>query len=189
MDPIASFKRRLTETIAWCAAHEWAADPAVGLRTASLRPSELKVNDVLLLEQTPQQRQQIVEHLAVKRTELLDGQEKTSLQLALPLTSGRLLAFAPDQSLSDGAAYNATHGFFDADNVPAWDTWIAYVIDDPVRNPAWNPVDSYLLSWVPEPLVQEVGYGIGVIPEDCIFWATDLDALFMRQLLQAGLVL
>jgi hypothetical protein len=58
--------------------------------------------------------------------ELLQEQGIPPFQLALPLAGGRLLAFALDHTLSDGAAYVATNGFFDGDNIPAWDTWITY---------------------------------------------------------------
>jgi hypothetical protein len=105
------------------------------------------------------------------------------------LSRGRILAFAPDGTLQDGAANVATNGFLDDDNIPPWDTWIWYVTNDPVSNLEWwRGCDSYLLSWVPDSLIEVVASGIRVNPEKCVRWAIDLDTPFIRQLKQNGLV-
>lgn len=131
----------------------------------------------------------IVAQLALKRAALLQAQGIPLLQLVKPLTGGRLLAFTPDGTLSDGAAKLATQGFVDDDNLPAWDTWIWYVTNDLVSNLEWwRGCNSYLLSWVPDVLVEVIEAGIDVNPEECLRWATDLDTTFIRQLKQAGLV-
>lgn len=191
---ITHFQRRLAETMAWCNSQDWSVDPAKGLRTALFHPSEQTSADqiplILHYEQPPQQRQRNVELLAIKRAAILQKQGSLLL-FEKPLTSGRLLAFTPDGTLSDGAAYAATYGFFDDDNIPAWDTWIWYVTNDLVSKPEhWcgTVTDSYLLSWVPETLIEVVTSGIDVNPEECIRWATDLDTPFIRQLKQAGFV-
>jgi hypothetical protein len=66
----------------------------------------------------------------------------------------------PHDSLSDGAATVQSEGFFDVDNVPAWDTWIYFD-------------GRTLLSWVPAQLISKVQSGIDVNPEGCIKWADD----------------
>jgi len=72
---------------------------------------------------------------------------------AKPLSGGRLLAFSPENTLSDGAANSNTKGFFDDDNILPWDTWVWYVTNDPISNfEWWRGCDSYLLSWVPDSL-------------------------------------
>jgi len=194
-DPLAYFQHRLGETRAWCASQDWSANPAEGLRTALFRPSEqASVEQTFrgyggFWKKTPQQRQQIVEQLALKRAALLQEQGIPLLQFVKPLTGGRLLAFTPDGTLSDGAAKLATQGFVDDDNLPAWDTWIWYVTNDRVSNLEWwRGCNSYLLSWVPDVLVEVIEAGIDVNPEECLRWATDLDTAFIRQLKQAGLV-
>lgn len=191
---ITHFQRRLAETMAWCNSQDWSADPAKGLRTALFDPSEQtspnQIPSFLHYKQTPQQRQRNVELLTIKRTAILQKQGSL-LPFEKPLTSGRLLAFTPDGTLSDGAAAVATYGFFDDDNVPAWDTWIWYVTNDFVSKPEhWcgGVTDSYLLSWVPDSLVEVVASGIWVNPEECIRWATDLDTPFIQQLKEARLV-
>src|SRR5258708_4477914 len=194
-DQLAHFQRRLGETRAWCASQDWSANPEEGLRTALFRPSEQACVEQTFPDysefwkKTPQQRQQIVEQLALKRVALLQEQSIPLLPLAKPLIGGRLLAFTPDGTLSDGAANLATQGFFDDDNIPAWDTWIWYVTNDRVSNLEWwRGCDSYLLSWVSDSLVEVVAAGIDVNPEECLCWATDLDTAFIRQLKQAGYV-
>ena len=75
-----------------------------------------------------------------RRAELLPSQ-------AIERREGRLLLFAPQDSLSDGAATVASEGFFDTDNVPAWDTWRYFD-------------DQTLVSWVPHQLISKVQSGI-----------------------------
>jgi len=100
------------------------------------------------------------------------------------LLGGRLLAFDPQNRLDDGLAGEVTQGFFDDCNIPAWDTWISYVIEDEAR----CPFNAYLLSWVPEALVESVEAGIHVNMEECICWVSDLETVFVRQIRQAGLI-
>jgi len=97
-------------------------------------------------------------------------------------TSGRLLLFDPGQSLSDGVAMVESNGFFDADNEPAWDTWIAYVHERPRRLGAWTHLDAYLLCWVPPAFVDLVDGAIAVNPEECLLWADSVETPFLRRL-------
>ncbi len=182
---VERFRHQLDETIAWCTLKDWAANPVDELRTPQLRPSELPEMKNLLFA-TGYQRQHIVEQLATRRAALLQA---APLQPIQSLTGGRLLAFNPSGSTSDGAIYDATQGFIDGDNIPAWDTWIFYVIDDLVSNLEWwRSCDSYLLSWVPASLVDRVEAGILGNSDNCVRWAMELDTTFMRQLQEAGLV-
>jgi hypothetical protein len=48
---------------------------------------------------------------------------------ATDLGGGRLLLFAPEDSLSDGAAAVHSRLFFDGDNEPPWDSWVHHVAD------------------------------------------------------------
>ena len=103
------------------------------------------------------------------------------------LAGGRLLVYAPDDSLADGAARIASRGFFAEDNAPPWGTWLWYVVDnDRVRERErqirehrgdlhWYPIPciSYLLSWVPPAWLKFVAAGISANPEGCIAWAHD----------------
>jgi hypothetical protein len=102
----------------------------------------------------------IVERVADRRSQLLRS-SGTHLDSPVPgLHGGRLLVFAPEDNLACGAAEYASMGFFDVDNVPPWDTWIAMF-------------GKYLVSWVPSQIVPLVQEGLDVNPEQCILWSDD----------------
>ena len=84
-------------------------------------------------------------------------------------------------SLADGAALVESKGFFDACNVPPWDTWVAYL-------PSNREHHNVVLCWVPACFHEVVGVGIDVNPERCIYWARDLQGPWREPLLAAGLL-
>jgi hypothetical protein len=90
-----------------------------------------------------------------------------------------LLAFFPDASLSDGAAEQATNGFFDAFNIPAWDTWVSYFEDHAKPDASYG---QYLVAYIPTNLVPVVQAGINVNPEECIVWLSDSQTLLSHAL-------
>jgi hypothetical protein len=105
--------------------------------------------------------------------------------LAFAPFHGRLLAFFPDESLFPGREFGLrcrkrrNAGVFTDDNVPPWDTWVAYLQQDRQAN--------YLVSWVPGPLVRMVDSGVHVIPEECVGWVDErcpqlIEALVVRAL-------
>jgi hypothetical protein len=96
------------------------------------------------------------------------------------LAGGRLLVYFPDEELADGAAEAESEGFFDVNNAPPWDTWLAMVEDASRR--ARNP---YLVAYVPAELIQLAQQGIDVNPEECIRWLKDCDVA-MRHILQGA---
>ncbi len=75
-----------------------------------------------------------------------------------PEAGGRLLFYVPSENLADGAAQYSSNGFFDVNNVPPWDIWVAFS-------------ERTLVSWVPTALVELAQKGIDVNPEGCIRWA------------------
>jgi hypothetical protein len=74
--------------------------------------------------------------------------------------TGRLLLYAPDENLFDEAACSASPGFFDAGNIPPWDTWICFFVE-------------YLVRWVPPPLAELANQGIDANAEPCILWTPE----------------
>ena len=58
----------------------------------------------------------------------------------------------------DGAAKYSSNGFFDVNNVPPWDIWVAFS-------------EQTLVSWVPPMLLELAQKGIDANPEGCIRWA------------------
>src|SRR5277367_3594690 len=122
------------------------------LRSSALKPRSFSVG------QSADERLSIVQDVVTKRSESLriDGKPPQTLLSGVP--TGRLLCYVPDENLSDGAARFASKGFFDDENVPAWDIWICFL-------------DGHLVSWVPPQLIELVTRGIDANPEGCVFWA------------------
>ena len=153
------FGQRLAETIAWCAPRVRGDDPRHSLRSDELRPSYLENSRESSVRTVASRRERAVK---------LDPASGPASRRA-----GRLLVYFPDANLADGAAEVASRGFFDVDNVPPWDTWIALANDGPAI------VDSsfheYVIAWVPRELIGEAQAGIDVNPEECIVWLDDVD--------------
>jgi hypothetical protein len=150
-----SFERRLAETVAWCEPRARASDPAASLRSVSLRPRVLEIDRV-----------RIVRSVVDARAEWLRIRNTQGDRMASRPAGGRLLAYFPDEELSDGAAEAETNGFFDINNAPPWDTWVA-LFRDARRD---RSTADCLVSWVPETFTSVVDRGIRVNPEECIQW-------------------
>jgi hypothetical protein len=105
-------------------------------------------------------RAKIVETLADKRADQLRIEQRYPSTLLPDPGAGRLLLYAPDENLCDGAAQSSSKGFFDVDNIPPWDTWVCFV-------------DRYLVSWVPPQLLDLANQGVDANPEQCILWVPD----------------
>lgn len=190
MSDLALLKWRLTETIKWCCKRASIDDPENSLRSPELEPDRFD------WQQTISERQATVDLLAAKRANFLRRQNRYPTEPAKDLVGGKLLIYLPEQSLSDGAAQANTNWFFDADNVPPWDTWLCYVhdIDTSKANQMrkaqgkidWDDYiiypESFLLVWVPPQMLTLIDVGITANPEHCIFWATDADTTFIKSL-------
>jgi hypothetical protein len=83
------------------------------------------------------------------------------------LHGGRLLAYFPDANLCDGAAEVESQGFFDLDNCPPWQTWVALFNDGAEDGRGYR---RYLVAWVPPQFLSLTTAGIDVNPEECIVW-------------------
>jgi uncharacterized protein (TIGR02996 family) len=171
------FRRRLAETVAWCAGQ------TDDLRTADLQPP---ANVVHFLWGSRQLwvdcSSATVQTLAATRAKLLAGRGVDPVVCE----GGRLLLFWPDHTLSDGAAWEASEGFFDGYNVPPWDTWVWVSAGQEAVGHC--PGLSYLVSWVPPHLIERADWGISVNPEQCIMWAADVETPLTSRLREAGLL-
>lgn len=126
--------------------------PSSQLRSAALDPAALGAES-FRGERGNIPTRDAVEKLVLHREELVS-------RVLVNTQEGKFLLFTPQDSLSDGAATVASEGFFDVDNVPAWDTWLYFD-------------GRTLVSWVPAQLISKVQSGIDVNPEGCIRWADD----------------
>jgi hypothetical protein len=86
------------------------------------------------------------------------------------VSTPRFVVWLPDQSLSDGAAQLETDGYFDADNQPPWDTWVAWVSAPTAKDLGLR---NMLVAWVPEDFVKLVRAGVDANPEECLQWLQD----------------
>ena len=156
---VEQFKVHLAQTIFWCAPRADKVKPATSLRTMELRPRQLEEN-----------RSSAVDTVARAR-ELFAGVNIRNATVSSELGGGRLLIYFPNYDLACGAAEQETAGFFDVNNVPPWDTWVAYVQDEQPNIEAFD--GEYLIAWVPPVFVQLANEGIAVNPEQCIQWLSD----------------
>jgi len=122
------------------------------LRSPLFRPARF------IYPQSDTERLSIVENLAEKRAAQLRLLGLYPSTLLGDLSEGRLLLYAPNENLCDGAAKYASKGFFDVDNIPPWDTWVCSFA-------------KYLVSWVPPQFIELANQGVDANPEQCILWA------------------
>jgi hypothetical protein len=134
--------------------------------TGQLRSTELTPRPFTSARADPAR---IVEEVAEKRASLLLGRNSYPYSASTDLAGGRILAYAPDENVQDGASQHSSKGFFDGDDAPPWDLWFFYV-------------DRHLISWVPEQLLNLADKGIAVNAVDCVHW---VDADFLKRLMTA----
>ena len=162
------FKRRLAQTIFWCAPRVDTMYPKTCLRTHELRPRLLEENRFYAVD------------TVVNAREAWGGEAIRDAEIPDALGGGRLLIYFPDTDLACGAAEDQTGGFFDVNNVPPWDTWVSYWEDD---EPNVDRFDSeYLIAWVPPAFIESANEGINVNPEECIKWLADTSVELARVL-------
>lgn len=154
--------RALGEAAVWCTRHPLRAD---GLRSLMLDPhsilsvpplSELGIDAFVKAKRDSYQ--QAAESIKRKRSEFLRDATTQPLEPAKAQTIGRLLLYEAMETVSDGAAEASSHGFFDVEDAPPWDTWF------------WHE-DGRIFCWVPESLVSDAQAGIDANPVDCVRWA------------------
>jgi hypothetical protein len=89
-------------------------------------------------------------------------------------------------------AEQETNGFFDANNVPPYDTWVWMVRNvrtfDCSDGAAGEMEANYLVAWVPPDFVALASAGIDVNPEKCIRWLDTLGDDFVRSLRRLNLL-
>lgn len=151
-------KNELRETQAWCAAKADLARPKDCFRDERLRPELL----------SPSRRHAVDD---VRRSRRLYSDGQVSADLETVIAGGRLIAYSPDSNLACGMSEVETKGYFDVNNTPPWDTWVA-LLDAP-NSKHW---ESTLIAWVPLAFVPLVQAGIDVIPEQCVLWLDDCPA-------------
>lgn len=154
--------RRIGEA-AW-----WASSPVDGpyrtirtgpvLRSNELRPHDLMMDGSLAAGLAPRAiadaRHGVVETLVARRRALSPR--------AVAGADGRLLSFIVEGCFSDRVAETETEGFFDENDLPPWDTWVAFIRES-----------GTLVSWAPPSFVATVEKAIRTHLVDAYAWLTD----------------
>ena len=161
--PPVEVLRALGETAAWFKHPQLRAED---LRSSILDPrsilavptlNELGIDNFVRVKRDSYR--QASESIKQKRSELLRDATTESTDPTEAQALGRLLLYEAMETVSDGAAEASSHGFFDTEDAPPWDTWFWYK-------------DSTILCWVPDSLVSDAQAGIDANPVDCIRWAS-----------------
>lgn len=95
--------------------------------------------------------------------------------------SGRFMLYFPDENLADGYSEQVSDGFFDGNNLPPCDTWVATFLDD---GAPWISAQRQLLCYVPPAFIEAASAAIDANAEECIVWL-DQSTLSIRQRVEA----
>jgi hypothetical protein len=150
-------KNELRETQILCAAKANLSRPMDCLRSEELRPP-------LLIPS----RLEAVDAVRAERKRLIVYESMRDNAAPEAATSGRLIAYNPDFNLACGTSEVETNGYFDVNNTPPWDTWVALL-----DAPGAKCFETSLIAWVPPIFLSLVQAGIEVIPEQCVRWLDD----------------
>jgi hypothetical protein len=138
-ESLQPFRERLAETVSWGSRHR-EGPPGEALRSSVLAPPPAMP--------WPETVRAVME----KRLLQLGRSWRRTLD---PLGAGMLLVYFPTPPHSRGSARQASEGFFDEQDTPPWDTWVAYV-EEAER--------SYLVAWVPPVALGPASLGITAAP-------------------------
>jgi len=149
-------------------------------------------------------RQEMVDNVVSRRAPLVDTASALNAHREPDAEAGRLLAFTPDHTLSDGAAAVETGWLLDDYDAPPWDTWVIYVAADTPGgyDPTWRRrylsgeisvdpkifADNYLIAWIPNDLVPLVQKGMEVTIATPLKWLDELKSPFADRLRTEGLL-
>lgn len=148
---------RVAEGVAWCDALTSLSD----LRSDALRPN--------LFHDGPND---LVCDLGHSRQRELRYRKQQVRYDAPIVATGRFMLYFPDENLSDGYAAEVSDGFFDVQNLPAYDTWVSFFVEKSHTRPSAR---RYLLCYVPAAMVEAANAGIEGNPESCIVWLEQSD--------------
>lgn len=181
-DPgLRAFRSALAAAVVWT--QERPQRPRGAMRSAALRPP---------LAQPPwvpsmQERREEVERLVRAREARLRATGGwPDVAEAYELAGGRLLLYAPDDTLAGGSAEGASEGLLGPYNRPGWDGWLHYAVDG-IPPGSWRSFRSYLVCYVPPSLLVAAEAGVRAQAGECLAWADDMDLPFARRLWDAGL--
>jgi hypothetical protein len=146
--------------------------------SGTIEHSRLRTRDLLPVGKRLNNSEAVAEALAMEPwaiVESIAAGRRLPMSLATRVLPGRLMVYFPHLNLCDGAAEMESSGFFDVDNAPPWDTWVACFED-----PESGGSGPYVIAWVPEPFIAAADAGISVNPECCIVWLDESEVAAKR---------
>ena len=183
---IFAFRLRLAETIHYCAGRDlplrtWDLDPKtlIGRFEAQEWPYSCDIDWASMVHQ-----------LGITRRRLLESVGKAPMRPAGGLGGGRLVVFDPWVTIGLGTARTYSGGYFDADDLPPWDTWVMQV-PEPSPAPRVDPrrvTPHYLVAWVPPAYLNWATPGIETNAEGNLQWLHQAGTAFGRSLREAGMM-
>lgn len=182
---VLAFRLRLAEVLAYC------NSARSGFRTWDLDPRTL--TGYLGARSWPRSREidwpSMVWQVGIARRRLLDRAGNAPMRPAASCAVGRLLAFDPWLSLGTAEAWTASAGYFDADNLPPWDTWVMQIPEPSpcLRPDSRRPTPNYLVSWVPPSSIQRAAWAIETTTDRSLLWLSEVDSPFTRSLREIGI--
>jgi hypothetical protein len=162
----------------WEAAGSRETSAAPVLRTPALLPAKLARNPRgtgELIGVPAMERPAMVDHVSRERSRLATQRLRNSS--GEDSRCGRLLGLTVDQSDSSGASMQNSRGLFTLWDTPPWDLWFTYVVPDGLPHS-----ESYLVSWIPNWLLQYAEVAVRVNPLNCLWWLDSRDDPFIRAL-------
>ncbi|MDH4130314.1 MAG: hypothetical protein OEW17_00065 [Gemmatimonadota bacterium] len=147
-DSFEPFQERLAETISWC------------LRAVKLGPLATALRTMAFVPPPALPWPETVRAVAEARLKTLGRSWRRTLD---PLGGGELLIHLPRHVGSSGGAGEASGGYFDAHDLPPWDTWVSW-LEEPQR--------AYLVCWVPPEAMEVVAAGMAVAGESLAWLAS-----------------
>jgi len=161
LSPIVA--KALTGTAAWCSLKQSLSyelrspeiDPSAALKRRYF-PDTRESIEAWVQDRYSQYRQ-AVSQVTAQRALLVAAMNVAPLDSNDPEAQGRLLIYFPLETVSCGASNASSHGFYDGEDAPPWDTWFWYS-------------DGAILSWVPNDFISRAQAGIDANPVDCIHW-------------------
>jgi hypothetical protein len=160
-DPSPAILKALSETVSWCLMGTRRIDQ---FRSRDLDPSAIlkapRLEDRNVGVRV-EARRESYRH-AVKSINELRSTFLHRAQLELPgftvaQTNGKLLRYEPLESVADGTSGLVSHGFFDTEDAPPWDTWFL-------------SSKGAIISWVPDSMILDAQAGIDANIVNCIHW-------------------
>ena len=112
----------------------------------------------------------VIQQRSQKLKQLIDGPFAVAI-------AGSILVYELYMNTFDCLAEGETSGLFDVSDCPPWGLWVGCIQDE--------KGEPYILSWIPDELVEEANKAIDVTMMNSLSWLTNLQEDWAMRLQQA----